>query len=59
MKQVFIAEPMEESIIGKEIYEVVRIGNNGEFQPTGHQCMPKEAAEELARELNEEYNNLD
>lgn len=58
MRQVFIAQPMEESIIGKEIYEVVRIGNNGEFQPTGHRCMPKEAAEELARELNDEYNNL-
>ena len=58
MKQVFNAEPMEESIIGKEIYEVVRIGNNGEYQATRHRCLPKYVAEELARELNEEYNNL-
>ena len=49
---------MEESIIGKEIYEVVRIGNNGEYQATRHRCLPKYVAEELARELNEEYNNL-
>lgn len=57
MRQVFIAQPMEESIIGKEIYEVVRIGNNGEYQTTVYRCLPKEAAEEKAHELNEEFNN--
>ena len=57
MKQVFFAQPMEESItIGKEIYEVVRIGDKGKFQATGYRYLPKETAEEKARELNEEYN---
>ena len=56
MKQVFFAEPMEESIMGHEIYEVVRIGKDGERLLTAHSGMPKEEAEKLARELNEGYN---
>ena len=58
MRQVFFAEPMEESLtIGKEIYEVVRVGNDGERLKTAFHHMSKKAAEEKARELNEEYNN--
>lgn len=58
MEQVFYAQPMEESLtIGKEIYEVVRRNAKGELQPTAYYGMPKEAAKEKARELNEEYNN--
>ena len=58
MKQVFFAEPMEESLtIGKELYEVVRVGNDGKRKKTAYRNLAKEAAEEKARELNKEYNN--
>lgn len=58
MKQVFFAEPMEESLtIGKELYEVIRVGNEGKRQKTDYRSLTRAAAEEKARELNEEYNN--
>lgn len=58
MKQVFFSQPMEENIMGKEIYEVVRRGTDGELQKTAYRFISKEAAIEKARELNKEYNNL-
>jgi hypothetical protein len=58
MKQVFYAEPMEENLtIGKELYEVVRVGNDGKRQKTDYRYLTRAAAEDKARELNEEYNN--
>jgi len=58
MKQVFYAEPMEESLtIGKELYKVVRVGNDGKRQKTDYQYLTRAAAEEKAHELNEEFNN--
>ena len=58
MQQVFFAEPMEESLtIGKELYEVVRVGNDAKRKKTAYRNLAKEAAEEKARELNKEFNN--
>ncbi len=57
MKQVFYAQPMEESIMGKEIYEVARRGIDGNLYPTSYRCMSKDAAIEKAKELNKEYNS--
>ena len=58
MKRVFFAEPMEESLtIGKELYEVIRVGNDGKRSQIAYRNLTKEAAEKKARELNEEFNN--
>lgn len=57
MEQVFYAQPMEESIMGKEIYEVVRRSTDGGLLQTAYRCMSEDAAIEKARELNEEHNN--
>ena len=59
MNQVFYAQPMEESIIGKEIYEVVRrVGKNGEFEKTPYRNLTKAEAEGTAKKLNEDRREV-